>query len=91
MGRVRRSQREPWTLNEEVTSIFLDGVSQKICRDPYAIPRICVTRSGTKSPSGLAFPGAYSPTDPGIHFNPYQGDAADQVYVAPGGPVYPGL
>ncbi|KAI0792612.1 endoglucanase-4 [Abortiporus biennis] len=52
---------------------------------------LTVTGGGSKTPSGLAFPGAYSPTDPGIHFNPYQGDAADQAYVAPGGPVYPGL
>ncbi|KAL4254459.1 Endo-beta-1,4-glucanase D [Abortiporus biennis] len=53
--------------------------------------QLTVTGGGSKTPSGLAFPGAYSPTDPGIHFNPYQGDAADQAYVAPGGPVYPGL
>jgi len=30
-------------------------------------------------------------TDPGIHFNPYQGNAANQAYVPPGGPIYPGL
>ncbi|KAJ8522092.1 hypothetical protein ONZ45_g1308 [Pleurotus djamor] len=28
---------------------------------------------------------------PGIHFNPYQGEAANQAYVPPGGSVYPGL
>ncbi|KAG8810371.1 Esterase/lipase/thioesterase [Serendipita sp. 399] len=47
-----------------------------------------VTGGGSASPSGLAFPGAYKANDPGILFNPYQGDAANQKYVAPGGPVY---
>jgi len=30
-------------------------------------------------------------TDPGILFSPYQGDAANAAYKAPGGSVYPGL
>ncbi|KAG8814648.1 Esterase/lipase/thioesterase [Serendipita sp. 399] len=49
---------------------------------------LTVTGGGSVSPSGLAFPGAYKANDPGILFNPYQGDAANQKYVAPGGPVY---
>ncbi|KAF9002937.1 glycoside hydrolase family 61 protein [Cyathus striatus] len=53
--------------------------------------QVTVTGGGSLNPSGLSFPGTYTPTDPGIHFNVYQGDAANQAYVAPGGPVYPGL
>ncbi|KAF4579707.1 Esterase/lipase/thioesterase [Pleurotus pulmonarius] len=53
--------------------------------------QLTVTGGGSLNPSGLGFPGAYSATDPGIHFNPYQGEAANQAYVPPGGPVYPGL
>ncbi|KAF9531121.1 endoglucanase-4 [Crepidotus variabilis] len=53
--------------------------------------QLTVTGGGSLSPSGLSFPGAYSATDPGIHFNPYQGDAANKAYVPPGGPVYSGL
>ncbi|KAG8778765.1 Esterase/lipase/thioesterase [Serendipita sp. 397] len=49
---------------------------------------LTVTGGGSVSPSGLAFPGAYKQNDPGILFNPYQGDAANQAYVAPGGAVY---
>ncbi|KAF9022694.1 glycoside hydrolase family 61 protein [Hymenopellis radicata] len=50
-----------------------------------------VTGGGSLTPSGLSFPGAYSAQDPGIHFNVYQGDAANEAYIAPGGHVYPGL
>ncbi|KAF8650916.1 hypothetical protein AX16_005041 [Volvariella volvacea WC 439] len=50
-----------------------------------------VTGSGTLNPSGLSFPGTYKQNDPGILFNAYQGDAANQAYVPPGGPVYSGL
>ncbi|KAG5650081.1 hypothetical protein H0H81_000842 [Sphagnurus paluster] len=50
-----------------------------------------VTGGGNLNPSGLSFPGAYKATDPGILFNPYQGDAANKAYVPPGGSVYPGL
>ncbi|KAL0946012.1 hypothetical protein HGRIS_012289 [Hohenbuehelia grisea] len=53
--------------------------------------QLTVTGGGSLNPSGLGFPGAYSATDPGVHFNPYQGDAVNQAYVPPGGPVYPGL
>lgn len=53
--------------------------------------QLTVTGGGSLKPSGLSFPGAYSATDPGIHFNPYQGEAADKAYVPPGGAVYPGL
>jgi len=53
--------------------------------------QLTVTGSGTKKPSGLNFPGAYSATDPGIHFNPYQGNTVNAAYVPPGGPVYAGL
>ncbi|CAL1703189.1 unnamed protein product [Somion occarium] len=41
--------------------------------------QLTVTGSGTKTSSGLAFPGAYSATDPDIHFSPYQGDAANKM------------
>ena len=50
-----------------------------------------VTGGGSLAPSGLSFPGAYKATDPGILFNVYQGNAANEAYVAPGGKVYPGL
>lgn len=50
--------------------------------------QLIVTGGGSASPSDLAFPGAYSATDPGIYFNPFQGDAANQKYVGPGGPVH---
>lgn len=49
--------------------------------------QITVTGGGSATPSGLAFPGAYNATDPGILFNPYLGDAHNAAYVAPGGPV----
>ncbi|CUA67476.1 hypothetical protein RSOLAG22IIIB_03128 [Rhizoctonia solani] len=49
--------------------------------------QITVTGGGSANPSGLAFPGAYSATDPGILFNPYLGEASNAAYVAPGGPV----
>ncbi|KAG8926397.1 Esterase/lipase/thioesterase [Tulasnella sp. 418] len=49
--------------------------------------QLTVTGGGSANPSGLGFPGAYSATDPGILFNPYQGDAANAAYVPPGGPV----
>ncbi|TFK69863.1 endoglucanase-4 [Pluteus cervinus] len=53
--------------------------------------QLTVTGGGSLNPSGLSFPGAYKATDPGIHFNPYQGDAANRAYIPPGGSVYPGL
>ncbi|KAF5310326.1 hypothetical protein D9611_012055 [Ephemerocybe angulata] len=53
---------------------------------------ITITGGGSLVPQGnLNFPGAYSATDKGILFNPYQGDAANRAYVPPGGPVYSGL
>ncbi|KIY65590.1 lytic polysaccharide monooxygenase [Cylindrobasidium torrendii FP15055 ss-10] len=54
--------------------------------------QLTVTGGGSLAPSGgLSFPGSYDAEDPGIHFNPYQGEAANQAYVPPGGDVYPGL
>ncbi|PFH51151.1 lytic polysaccharide monooxygenase [Amanita thiersii Skay4041] len=53
--------------------------------------QLTVTGGGSLNPSGLSFPGVYKPTDPGILFNVYQGDAANRAYVPPGGPVYSGL
>uniref|UniRef100_A0A0W0FFN1 lytic cellulose monooxygenase (C4-dehydrogenating) n=1 Tax=Moniliophthora roreri TaxID=221103 RepID=A0A0W0FFN1_MONRR len=53
--------------------------------------QLTVTGGGSLNPSGLSFPGTYKATDPGILFNPYQGEAANQAYVPPGGSVYPGL
>ncbi|PVG02834.1 glycoside hydrolase [Serendipita vermifera] len=57
--------------------------------------QLTVTGGGSVQPSGnLAFPGAYSANDPGILFkygtilSPYQGDAANAAYKAPGGSVY---
>ncbi|KAF8893073.1 hypothetical protein BD779DRAFT_1670063 [Infundibulicybe gibba] len=52
---------------------------------------LIVTGGGSLNPSGLSFPGTYTATDPGIHFNVYLGDAANKAYVPPGGAVYPGL
>ncbi|KAF9262742.1 endoglucanase-4 [Marasmius fiardii PR-910] len=53
--------------------------------------QLTVTGGGSLNPSGLSFPGTYKANDPGILFNVYQGDAANQKYVPPGGSVYPGL
>jgi hypothetical protein len=46
-----------------------------------------VTGSGTVTPPGVKFPGAYNPKDPGILDNIYFGPNA---YTAPGPPVYQG-
>ncbi|KAJ8482340.1 hypothetical protein ONZ45_g14986 [Pleurotus djamor] len=45
--------------------------------------QLTVTGGGSLNPSGLAFPGAYSATEPGVHFNPYQGEAANQLKRTP--------
>ncbi|KAF2031779.1 hypothetical protein EK21DRAFT_62484 [Setomelanomma holmii] len=49
--------------------------------------QITVTGSGTTSPSGVSFPGAYKATDAGIQINIYQNLA---TYVAPGPAVISG-
>jgi cellulase len=49
--------------------------------------QITVTGSGTSSPAGVVFPGAYKATDPGIQINIYQ---ALSTYVAPGPAVISG-
>ncbi|KAH7077036.1 glycosyl hydrolase family 61-domain-containing protein [Paraphoma chrysanthemicola] len=49
--------------------------------------QITVTGGGSTNPSGVAFPGAYKATDPGIQINIYQNLA---TYVAPGPAVIPG-
>jgi cellulase len=49
--------------------------------------QITVTGSGSSSPSGSVFPGAYKSTDPGIQINIYQNLA---TYVAPGPDVIAG-
>ncbi|KAG9041219.1 hypothetical protein FS837_012545 [Tulasnella sp. UAMH 9824] len=47
--------------------------------------QITVTGGGSSSPSGVAFPGAYSLTDPGILFNLY---TSFTTYTIPGPTVY---
>ncbi|PSN64881.1 putative cellulose binding protein [Corynespora cassiicola Philippines] len=49
--------------------------------------QISVTGSGTRTPEGVAFPGAYDPADPGLQINIYQ---AMSEYVAPGPAVIVG-
>lgn len=49
--------------------------------------QITVTGSGSSSPAGVSFPGAYKATDPGIQINIYQNLA---TYVAPGPAVIAG-
>ncbi|ORY00969.1 glycosyl hydrolase family 61-domain-containing protein [Clohesyomyces aquaticus] len=49
--------------------------------------QVTVTGSGTLSPSGVTFPGAYKASDPGIQINIYQ---ALSTYVAPGPDVISG-
>jgi cellulase len=49
--------------------------------------QITVTGTGTSSPAGVLFPGAYKATDPGIQINIYQ---ALSTYVAPGPAVISG-
>ncbi|KAG8990570.1 hypothetical protein FRB90_001706 [Tulasnella sp. 427] len=47
--------------------------------------QLTVTGSGSSSPAGVAFPGAYSQTDPGILFNLY---TSFTTYTIPGPTVY---
>jgi lytic cellulose monooxygenase (C1-hydroxylating) len=49
--------------------------------------QLTVTGSGSTSPSGVKFPGAYKATDPGIEINIYQ---VLSTYVAPGPSVIAG-
>jgi len=50
--------------------------------------QIKVSGGGSTSlPSGVAFPGAYNPNDPGILLQLYWFTATNGTYVAPGGPV----
>ena len=53
--------------------------------------QLTVTGGGSLAPSGLSFPGTYKQNDPSILFNVYQGDAVNQKYAPPGGPVASGL
>jgi len=46
---------------------------------------VTVSGSGTANPAGVAIPGAYSRTDPGIYFNIYSSFSS---YVIPGPAVY---
>ncbi|KAG8944678.1 hypothetical protein FRC04_001642 [Tulasnella sp. 424] len=47
--------------------------------------QLTITGSGSKTPAGVAFPGAYSQTDPGILFNLY---TSFTTYTIPGPTVY---
>jgi cellulase len=49
--------------------------------------QITITDGGSSNPGGIKFPGAYSPTDPGIEINIYQNLA---TYIAPGPTVIAG-
>lgn len=49
-----------------------------------------VTGSGSASPGGVALPGAYSPTDPGILAELWRFNQGQQIYTAPGGAVWSG-
>jgi len=54
---------------------------------PYVdCAELTITGSGTAKPAGVAFPGAYTPTDPGILFNIYASPMAK--YIIPGPAVY---
>jgi cellulase len=54
--------------------------------------QLTVQGGGSFKPAGnVSLPGSYSPTDPGIHFSPYLGNANNAAYVAPGGGVLAGL
>ena len=55
--------------------------------DPKTPDQLTVTGGGSASPALVQFPGAYSPTDPGILINIYQSLA---TYVDPGPTVYSG-
>ncbi|TEB32810.1 glycoside hydrolase [Coprinellus micaceus] len=74
-------------------NLALHGASQPAGAQFYPVCiQITVTGGGSYVPAGnLNFPGAYKATDPGILFNPYQGDAANRAYIPPGGPVASGL
>ncbi|KAG8959124.1 hypothetical protein FRC03_008415 [Tulasnella sp. 419] len=50
--------------------------------------QIKVTSSGSALPSGVSFPGAYSYSDPGIHFNLY--GSSGSSYIIPGPAVWSG-
>lgn len=59
----------------------LDGVQ------PYVgCVQLTISGSGSANPAGVAFPGAYSDTDPGILINVYQ--TIPNPYVIPGPAVY---
>lgn len=49
---------------------------------------ITVTGGGSKNPSGVSFPGAYSYSDPGVTFYPYEYKSNPRPYVHPGPAVY---
>jgi len=54
---------------------------------PYVgCAELTISGTGQKTPAGVQFPGAYSPTDPGILFNIYATPMAP--YVVPGPAVY---
>jgi cellulase len=52
-----------------------------------SIDQLTITGTGTATPALVNFPGAYSPSDPGILVNIYQKLA---TYVAPGPTIYSG-
>jgi cellulase len=49
--------------------------------------QLTISGSGTATPSGVLFPGAYKASDPGILVNIH---AALSTYISPGPPVYAG-
>jgi cellulase len=53
---------------------------------PYVgCAELTISGSGTAEPSGVAIPGYYTPTDPGLYINIYQPVTS---YVIPGPPLY---
>jgi len=75
-----------YLLRAEVLALHVAGSLNGV--QPYiSCFQLKITGSGNAYPSGVAFPGAYSPTDPGILFDLYGGYTS---YTIPGPPVYTG-
>ncbi|CAG8977759.1 hypothetical protein HYALB_00010980 [Hymenoscyphus albidus] len=69
-------------------AIALHAASSVGGAQPYVTCyQVTVTGSGTVTPPGVKFPGAYKPTDPGIQVNIYNNL---KEYIIPGPPVFTG-
>ncbi|KIO32372.1 carbohydrate-binding module family 1 protein [Tulasnella calospora MUT 4182] len=73
-----------YLLRAEVIALHVAGSSGG-AQHYMSCYQLTITGGGSKSPAGVAFPGAYSLTDPGILFNLY---TSFTTYTIPGPTVY---